>query len=197
MHKILVVVVFAMVAAIGIGLYIAPDDLLHCDAPDTFLCQPADAIVVVSGGDTDARTDEAIRLFQAGWAPKLIVAGAAADKTSKSNAAVMRDRALSRGVPADALLTEEYSETTRQNAEYVAKLVEHMHVQSVIVVTSGYHMRRAATEFSLAMPEVSVRAHPVSKDKHWSSVWWLTPWGWWLAGSELVKNAMIQLGGGR
>ena len=41
-------------------------------------CRKADAIVVVSGGDTNARTDEAIKLYKEGWAPLIVVSGAAA-----------------------------------------------------------------------------------------------------------------------
>lgn len=40
--------------------------------------ESSDAIVVVSGGDTNARTNEAIKLYREGWAPLIIVISSAA-----------------------------------------------------------------------------------------------------------------------
>lgn len=188
----LLVVLIAMI--LGVGHYLAPDDLSGCQGPGSGHCRPAGAIVVISGGDTGARTDEAIRLFRAGFAPRLIVSGAAADKTGLSNAAAMRQQAISQGVPTEAILVEEHSETTRQNAAQVGRLLRRHDVSEVILVTSSYHMRRALGEFQTNLPEITVRAHPVAQDKQWGPLWWLTPWGWWLAGSELIKNLLFVIG---
>ena len=81
-------------------------------------CRKADAIVAVSGGDTNARTDEAIKLYKEGWAPLIVVSGAAAaDKTGPSNAKAMYQRAInSGGFLRSHCYGRKSSETTRQNA---------------------------------------------------------------------------------
>ncbi|MDO4773581.1 MAG: YdcF family protein [Candidatus Saccharibacteria bacterium] len=197
-HRLIGAVIVVAVMVIGLSLYLSPDGLADCqDEPTTGQCAPADAIVVISGGDTNARTDEAIRLFQQKWAPLLIVSGAAADKTSQSNAAAMRQRANNQGVPLTQIIAEERSETTKQNAAEVKQVAEQRQFKRLILVTSAYHMRRAQSEFAAHLPNVTIVAHPVGSDKHWGPVWWLTPWGWWLALSELVKNGLFMVGGSR
>ena len=179
----------------AIGSYLQPDDLAKCRMPtDSGSCRKAGAIIVVSGGDTAARTDEAIRLFGDNWAPYLIMSGAAADKSGPSNAAAMRRQAVAAGVPQSAIMVDEQSETTQQNAVEVRQLLAHHHITDVVLVTSGYHMRRAQLEFSSRLPGVAVRSHPVATDSHWRKLWWLTPVGWWLAGGELIRISLFAMG---
>ncbi len=180
----------------GVNAYLAPDDIAGCVAPNDndVKCKSADAIVAVSGGDTTARTNEAIRLYKDGWAPMLIFSGAAQDKSGPSNAEVMRDIALSSGVPRNAIITEELGATTRENAVNTKAILDDNNVKSVLLVTSAYHERRASLEFEKRAPEVEVRRHPVIVDNQWSSAWWLTPNGWYLAISELVKVFLFHLG---
>ncbi len=195
--RLLGLVGLLVVITLGIGYFLAPDDLAKCDLESPQAsgeCASAGAIVVISGGDTMARTDRAIELFKSGWAPIIVFSGAAADKDGPSNAHVMRSRALSLGVPQEATIIEEQSETTRQNAEQVGRQLESRGVNDIILVTSGYHMRRASLEFSRHLPQIDIRRHPVANDQQWSQVWWLTPRGWGIALGELVKIALFYVG---
>ena len=186
---ILVAVVVALTLAVGLPRYLGPDDIAGCKAPEgSGRCAPADAIIAISGGDTLARTEEAISLFKQGWAPRLIFSGAAADKNGPSNAEVMRERALSKGVPESAVIIEDLSATTAENAQNTARLVKEMGLQRVILVTSAYHQRRASIEFGKRLGgDVTVVNHPVANDGQWSSWWWATPYGWVLGMGELLK----------
>lgn len=195
--RLIGMVIAAAAIVIGLGMYLSPDQLKGCEQPGSGECAAADAVVVISGGDTNARTDEAIRLYLQGWAPRLVVSGAAADKTSQSNAAVMRQRALSKQVPAAAVIAEEQSESTKQNAEQVARIVQERSWRRIILVTSGYHMQRASLEFQAQLPGVTIVTHPVARDRQWGPFWWLTPWGWWLAVGELIKIGLFMVGGSR
>ena len=78
-HRLIGLAVVVVVIIIGLTMYLAPDDLAKCSGPGSGECAMADAIVAVSGGDTDARTDEAIRLYKQKWSSLLIMSGAAAD----------------------------------------------------------------------------------------------------------------------
>lgn len=183
-----------------IDAYLSPDDLARCDpvpaqAADNARCQSADIIVAVSGGDTVARTSEAVALYNRGWAPRLLFSGAAADKSGPSNASAMREHALAEGVPHDAILTEELSETTLQNAQLSSSVLANNRYVRVILVTSGYHQRRAGIEFRNSIdPAIEVLDHPVARDSQWSEGWWLTVTGWRLALSELVKITLVYIG---
>lgn len=191
MIKWIVSVLIALtVIIIALSVYLQPNDFIGCQEKPSISssCGRADAIVVISGGDTNMRTDEGIKLYKNGWANKIIFAGAAQDKTGPSNAAVMRQRALDSGIPDASIFIDEFSETTEQNAANTASLLADNDIHSVILVTSGYHQRRANLEFNrYAGDAVSIKNHPVSVDRDWSMFWWLTPRGWWLASSEFVK----------
>lgn len=199
--KIIIILLMTVVAIIfGLTVYLGPDDLAKCqDTPNNSpSCQPADAIVAISGGDTSSRAREAIELYKKGWAPKLIFSGAAQDKSGPSNAEVMRDIARDTGVPGTDIITEDEGETTRQNAENTLDIFQENDISSVILVTSGYHQRRASLEFNKRSDGlVNVRNHPVAIDRQWSSLWWLTPTGWYLASGEFVKIILFYMVGTR
>jgi uncharacterized SAM-binding protein YcdF (DUF218 family) len=199
MKTIIAVAVALVIIVVGLSIYLSPNDLAGCEQQPTDKpgCEPADAIVAVSGGDTVARTAEAIKLYQQDWASRLIFSGAALDKSGPSNAEVMRQQAIDEGVPIEDILIEEYGETTRENAENTQNILADNKISSVILVTSGYHQRRAGLEFSKRAETIEVRNHPVSSDRQWSAWWWLTPGGWFLAVSEFIKIVAFYIGGTR
>ena len=195
------VLVMALIVIGGLSIYLSPDGMKSCGpAPDNekFDCQKVDAIVAISGGDTSARTEQAINLYKNGWADKLIFSGAAADKTGPSNAQAMQKIALQADVPTSDIIIEETSETTKQNAANTHDLFERNDIHSVILVTSAYHQRRAGLEFGeRAGNNIRLVNHPVATDNQWSPWWWLTPGGWYLALSEFVKIMVFYMGGTR
>lgn len=197
MIRFLIVAVVGIAILVGgISIYLQPNDLASCEeSPVTSgVCKSVDAIVAVSGGDTNARTDEAIRLYKAGWAPALIFAGAAQDKSGPSNAAAMKSRALEAGVSEAAISIEELSETTRENAKNSQQIFSEKGMTSIILVTSGYHQRRASLEFHKQAPDVSIINRPVAHDQDWSMWWWTGPHGWVLATGELIRIVMFHVG---
>lgn len=193
-------VIIAAVAITGIGAYLSPDGLSQCGPEPSSKqdCQKVDAVVAISGGDTSARTAEAITLYKNGWADLLVFSGAAQDKTGPSNAEAMKRQAVAAGVASSKIIIDETSETTKQNASNTTTLFANNDISSVILVTSAYHQRRAGLEFgNRAGNTIRIVNHPVMSDKQWSSWWWATPTGWWLALSELFKIAVFYAGGTR
>jgi len=201
MIKWLIIIPLVIATIIGgISLYLQPNDFIGCsEQPVEGLghCAKADAVVVVSGGDTVARTAEGIKLVKNGWADSLVLSGAAQDKTGLSNAAAMRMQALASGVPDSAIFIEETSENTEQNAANTHTIFSLNNFKDVILVTSGYHQRRANLEFEKRSEGIEILNHPLLDDKDWSAFWWVTPRGWWLAGGETVKVLAFYLQGAR
>ena len=190
------VVVLLVALIVGLSIYLQPNNFIGCgDKPiaDT-QCDKADAIVVVSGGDTEARTAAGISLYKNGWADYLVLSGAAYDKSGPSNAAAMKLQAEDAGVPAEAILIDEDAVNTQQNAENTQSIFEENKFEDVILVTSGYHQRRASLEFNKGAETVTIRNYPVLSDDDWSWYWWVTPRGWWLAGGEVVKIIAFYFG---
>lgn len=182
----------------AISSFLGPDDLSACGErpdPSKIACIQADAIVAVSGGDTAARADEAIKLYQNGWASTLIFSGAAADTTGPSNAEVMKQRAIDAGIDPNTIIIETQSQNTSENAAETTSIFEKQGIKSAIIVTSAYHERRASLEFERRAHGVSVRRHPVAEDKQWNGWWWATPSGWVLAIPETVASLILSTGG--
>jgi uncharacterized SAM-binding protein YcdF (DUF218 family) len=189
------------VSIFSLSIYLQPNSFALCPynngEPTTREgCTAAEAIVVVSGGDTSARTRKAIELYKSGWAPRIIFSGAAEDKQGPSNAAAMQLDAIQQGVPPTAILIEEFSENTSENARRTQDLMQRNGIRDIILVTSGYHQRRANIEFSVYTQDndVSIRNAPTN-DRDWGWWWWLTPRGWYLALSEFVKIIALKTGG--
>jgi uncharacterized SAM-binding protein YcdF (DUF218 family) len=116
---------------------------------------PMGGIVALTGGA--GRVKMAFHLLLGGAAPRLLVSGVAADTS-------LADLARISGIP-DALLAGRVrlghsAATTHGNALEAAAWAEALHLDSLIVVTSFYHMPRALTEFRRALPDV--RLVPVS-----------------------------------
>jgi len=190
-------IIFVVIIIFCISMYLQPNDISQCEPQPGFgvNCQIVDAIVAVSGGDTDARANQAINLYKNGWSNKLIFSGAAQDKSGPSNAAVMKALAIAAGVPESNIYIDEYSETTGQNATNSQTIFAQNNIRRVILVTSGYHQRRASLEFNKRTGDVVILNSPVQADADWSFWWWLTPRGWWLAISEIVKIVIFYIAG--
>lgn len=197
--KYLIIIPIAIALLIGaISIYLQPNDYVGCGetpADGTGQCAKVDAIVVVSGGNTPARTASGIQWFQAGWADKIIFSGAAQDLSGPSNAEAMRAQAIASGVPASAIITEDLSVNTEQNAANTQAIFDDNQFDRVMLVTSGYHQRRANLEFEKRAEGVTILNRPLLNDQDWNGWWWLTPRGWWLAVGELVKIGVFYAGG--
>jgi uncharacterized SAM-binding protein YcdF (DUF218 family) len=178
----------ALVLGVAIAL-LGPGFLL--DAP-----QPAprvsDAIVVISGDEQMARFAEGVNLYQQGFGKYLVFSGAAFDNGT-SNADVMRGLAVERGIPDTAILDEPLGEDTWGNAVYTRRVLEEHSLQSAILVTSPYHLRRAQVTFDAAYAgsgiQLTVHAAP---DSQWRKLsWWQQPETRRLTFTELQKLAYI------
>lgn len=198
MKKWLIAIVILVVAIIvGLSFYLQPNDLSGCDkTPGKIInCQSVDAIVAISGGDTQARANWAIGLYKNGWSNILIFSGAAQDKSGPSNAAVMKKLAIASGVPSRDIYMDEYAETTGQNAKDTQTIFAQHNIKRVILVTSGYHQRRASLEFNKRTKGVTILNSPAQNDSDWSAWWWTTLRGWWLVMSEIVKIIIFYIAG--
>jgi uncharacterized SAM-binding protein YcdF (DUF218 family) len=122
----------------------------------------AQAIVLLGGGirpaeragqmpDMGSAADRvwlAARLYKAGKAPQVLVSGGG-DRAvyATSEAQAMRELLLDMGVPDAALVLEEDSRNTRENAVFSARVVRERGMGRVLLVTSALHMQRAQALF--------------------------------------------------
>ena len=162
---------------LGIGDYLTPSDPL----------QKADVIVVLSGGSD--RTEWGIKLYQDGWAHKILFSGAAMDKTGPSNAKAMAAAALQEGVPSDAVLIEQKATNTYENGILSKPIIDLINAKNIIIVTSPYHQRRAYEIFKEVFKDQNVKLiNSPSGYSAWSAEsWWQKSASFDITVSELLK----------
>ena len=74
----------------------------------------------------------------------------------------MKILAVSMGVPAEAILLEELAGNTRENVRLSAALLRSEGYDSVLVISSPYHMRRVSLVWRKEAPDIAVTWTPIS-----------------------------------
>ena len=97
--SLLIAIIVVIFIPFALAIYLSPQNTL----------QKVDAIVVISGGDTDSRITEGVSLYKEGWASKIIFSGAAAEG-DVSNALAMKRIAIANGVNQNDILMDEASD---------------------------------------------------------------------------------------
>ena len=112
--------------------------------------------------DSSDRAWHAARLYLAGKAPLIIVSAGNVWRTSGRRSAAGATRVLlnALGVPDSAILTEDRSRNTRQNALFTAELAGSQGIGTVLLATSVWHMPRAEAAFR----RVGLEVIPASTD---------------------------------
>lgn len=129
----------------------------------------ADAIVVLgcrAPAGLKRRLERGVELFQQQVAPLLVLSGGGGPI---SEAEVMREAALARGVPSTALLSEAGSRNTYENARETARLLGSRGSSAVVLVSDRAHLLRAAILFRLAGLRVVGWAAPPRASIKWEA----------------------------
>lgn len=161
----------------------------------------ADAIVVLGGGSRYAWLDRpqvrpeqlqssrlaaGARAWLGGRAPIVILTGGGEDGDSEARRMAAAIAKL--GVPADALVLEERSRNTRDNAMYTAALAKQRDMHRVLLVTSSLHMPRASLLFRKAgIDVVPVPVPERAQRATWSERWLPSFGALWRSGRALKE----------
>lgn len=170
--------------------------LLITDAP----LENADAIVVLGGSaNYRERSREAAKLMLEGRAPRVLITND--NMTGPWSSVDQRnlffyERSLkvitNAGVPANSVevLMQPVS-STQEEAELVRQYAAEHRLNSVLIVTSAYHSRRALWTFSRAFRDTGIRIGLINVKPGDQSprpaTWWLSIRGWRLVPTEYVK----------
>jgi len=130
--------------------------------------RPADAIVVFAGGVGESgkagggyqeRVKKAIDLYEDGMAPRMIFSSGYVFVFQEAE--VMRELAVSQGVPVESILLETAAANTYENVLLVNKDLNREQWESILLVSSPYHMRRALLIWQKVAPDIVVIPTPV------------------------------------
>lgn len=176
---IIVRVAALFVAAVMLGFLMFANATTR---PVTVAAPRASAIVALTGGAQRIRA--AGRLLQNRQAGRLLISGV---NRVVSRAKLRRMLAIDSEL-FDCCVDIDYAaQNTRGNAVETRKWATKHEFDSLIVVTSSYHMPRSLTELSHLLPAVDLVAYPVVPDRFQGKPWWLHRENVLLLGAEYLK----------
>ena len=160
--------------------------------------QPADAVVVLGGGERD-RVEYGASLFRSAEARWFVVTNNTLDIPGIRDdyAGLMRREAIWQGVPEDRILTAPgMAHTTYDEALAVRQLARQHGWLAILVSTDPFHTRRSRLTFRGVFRDtgVTVIVRPVNESWYQADSWWLTVRGLRATGTEYLSLALYALG---
>lgn len=111
------------------------------------------------------RLDKAVELYNDGYGEMVLVSGGQGSDEIMTEAQVMKNYLIKRGVPAERILTEEQATSTRENAVFSKRIMDLRGYKSAVVVTNDFHIYRGLKEVRKAGIQATGAAAPTGK-------WW-------------------------
>lgn len=154
--RALSLIVLMAVSAFAGGFVVFADRVANAPLPD----EPrADGIVALTGGAQ--RIEDAAALLEQGSAARLLISGV--NEATSAHAIAERVPYLDRMLRCCVDIGRA-AQDTRGNALEAREWARRLHYDSLIVVTSAWHMPRSLAELRRALPEVTLVPYPVNPD---------------------------------
>ena len=166
----------------------------------------ADALVILGGSSTyGERTEYAAQLYGEGFAPVVLLTddglrGGWSQEQQRNPFFVERAAAAleGAGVPAEKVETlAPQTSSTYEEALLLREYATARGLKSLLVVTSGYHSRRARWTFERVFEGSGVRVSVASvapgRQTPSPAAWWLSVSGWRVVALEYLKLAYYRL----
>lgn len=142
----------------------------------------ADGIVVLTGGET--RIVEGARLLREGRGDRLLISGV---NRHTGRQDLLRLSGLAEPQFSCCVDIGYTALNTVGNADETRLWAEAMNYDTLIVVTSSYHMPRSLAELARRLPNTRLIAHPVQPPGFRDGAWWLRPRTARILASEYLK----------
>jgi uncharacterized SAM-binding protein YcdF (DUF218 family) len=139
----------------------------------------SDAVLVMAGDPDYERTRTAVGLVLAGRARLLVLTGGEAGPGDSADD--LLEHALSLGVAREQVRIERTSDSTRSSLVAVRPILSEEGVETLTLVTSPYHQRRAFLAARRALPDTRIY--------NWPAESWWSPEDWWR--SPRARGALL------
>lgn len=168
------------------GLLVFADRVIE-STPATEPEEAADAIVVLTGA-SDMRLKEGMRLLERRKGERLFISGVNRDVKRPE---LMDVTEGSKRLYECCVDLGYQAENTVQNAREIAEWARGHDFDTLVVVTSDYHMPRSLLELKADMPDAHFVAYPVPTAELNARDWWKSPKGARLVVLEYCKYLAI------
>ena len=154
------------------------------------IARPGDAIVLMQG-DGHHRVGRTMQLFDAGYAPNIILVGGADNRGYGSYPSrELLTRLLEEGVPREAVLFEETGPHTWAEAMRAIEITRQHNWRKLIIVSSPHHIFRAYLTFVAALREQ--KAEMILYTAAASDLPWFIPTAWGIR-AELLDQEFVRI----
>lgn len=152
-------------------------------------------IILIPGGSYPSLPEKAAQLWRDGYAPWVLPSGRFSIKTGVFNGVkehperyclpyetewdFMRDVLIQNGVNAAAILREDQSQWTKQNAQFSRRVTDEAGIQvnRALLCCKAFHARRAYMCYQLAYPQAEILVQPVVTGELRRENWFQSPYG--------------------
>jgi uncharacterized SAM-binding protein YcdF (DUF218 family) len=134
--------------------------------------QAADAALVLAGDPGFLRTKGAARLLLEGQVRLLIVTGG--EPSPGDSAESLREEAIRAGVSPERIRMEQVSHGVHESMEAIRGILAEEQIQTLAVVTSPYHLRRAVWAARRTLKGVAIVSRPADAPEWRPEGWWKT-----------------------
>ena len=131
-------------------------------------------VIIVLSGDRGNRVELGVKLFHENYAPYLLLSGGNVYyETTISD--LMASHATKLGVPEEKIIKEDRADSTYENAVLTKEILLERNLNSAIIVSSNYHMRRVKYVFNKIYKDTDIRLNFCSaKDINYLPESWLS-----------------------
>lgn len=141
--------------------------------------QKSDVIFVLSGGE--GRLHAALTLMEEGYSDKIVL-------TNARGFSHLEHISVNEQVPSYNIYEDYDSRSTLASAQYSLKLMEEKDLDSALVVTSDYHMRRTKLNYDRAFDGSGIELTYIATDTRYRSLfWWTDKYSIGVTSSEYIK----------
>src|SRR5262245_60610958 len=190
----LLIVVLLAAAAPIVAWFAARSLIVTAEMPS------ADAIVVLSGSSTYVeRADWAAKLYRDGRAPLVVLTDdgliggwESREQRNPHYYELTSKRLEQRGVPPNRIqLAPGIARSTYEESLGIRDYAAAHNLKRLLIVTSGYHSRRALWSVRRACEGSNIEVGIDSAPPGWQTpspwLWWSRRWGWKVVGGEYLK----------
>lgn len=194
--RILILVVLAVFFVLTSRLWLVQlGQFLICEHK----LQPADLIVVQGGGDRE-RIQEAARLYHQDYARRLLISGHTPEDLPgirTTHEELGKREAIRLGVQPEDIVIEGKSTSSRESAVFSRPLFERYKVDTIILISEPYHLRRSYLTYRKVYPTKRLKIICRAPRNSWykGSSWWQSERGLIATSNEYIKLAYYLLKG--
>lgn len=173
-RRLLTVVIASVVVWLGVCAGLTAAAMV---AGDQNNAQKSDVIIVLGAGlRRDGRAGDALwrrslvaaQAYHGGLAPNIICTGGVGENQTRSEAEACREILIEEAVPLDAIVLEDGSHSTEENARNARAIMAARDWTSAVIVTDSFHILRAGWIFSAYGIEHT--RYPVPRNR--VRLWW-------------------------